>query len=190
METAMEQVLPKILGQTPFEIIRFQCKNELLVRLPDRLRAYRNWLPPTWRLVVVVDRDDDDCGQLKDQLERIVAAAGLVTRTAAKGGAYAVVNRVAVEELEAWYFGDWEAVRAAYPSVSPTVPVKAQYRNPDDIKGGTWEAFERIMRQAGYFRGGLRKIEAARRIAGHMQPERNTSPSFRALTSALMEMRQ
>jgi hypothetical protein len=27
-----------------------------------------------------------------------------------------VVNRLAIEELEAWYFGDWEAVRAAYQS--------------------------------------------------------------------------
>lgn len=39
-----------------------------------------------------------------------------------------------------------------------------------------------------YFRGGLRKIEAARMIAAHMNPERNRSPSFIALRDVLLEM--
>ena len=66
-----------------------------------------------------------------------------------------LVNRVVIEELEAWYFGDWEAVRSAYPRVSPTVPNQSRYRNPDSVQGGTWEAFERILKGHGYFRTGL-----------------------------------
>ena len=58
-------------------------------------------------------------------------------------------------------------------------------RSPDEIKGGTWEAFEREMQRAGYFAGGLRKIEAARAIAAHMVPSRIRSPSFVALRDAL-----
>ena len=53
-----------------------------------------------------------------------------------------------VEELEAWYFGDWEAVRKAYPKVSRTVPRSARYRDADKIVGAA-EAFERVMRGAG-----------------------------------------
>ena len=83
-----------------------------------------------------------------------------------------------IEELEAWYFGDWEAVRAAYPRLKPTVPRPARYRVPDAIKGGTWEAFERIMQRHGYFETGLRKIEAARAVAARMEVDRNRSLSF------------
>jgi hypothetical protein len=90
--------------------------------------------------------------------------------------------------LEAWYFGDWKAVRTAYPGVSSTVPKQARYRDSDAIRGGTWEAFERILQKAGYFQGGLRKIEAARTIAAHMEPSRNSSCSFQVLRSALMEI--
>ncbi len=137
---------------------------------------------------MIVDRDDDDCDRLKAKLEQLAVRAGLRTRSRAKGEAYSVLNRLAIEELEAWYFGDWQAVLAAYPRVPRTVPAKAKYRDPDAIKGGTWEAFERVLQRAGYFRGGLRKIEAARAVAEHMEPTRNCSKSFQVLYSAMVEM--
>ncbi len=79
-------------------------------------------------------------------------------------------------------------MRAAFPRVPTTIPERASYRAPDDIRGGTWEALERVLQQDDYFVGGLRKIEAARLIAPHMLPERNTSPSFCGLRKALAEM--
>lgn len=185
-EAALRALLPRILGEVSFEVYPHGCKDELLQRLPERLRGYAAWLPEDWRVVVVVDRDDDDCVALKGRLEAMAQEAGLPTR--ARGGRIAVVNRLAIEELEAWYFGDWRAVRAAYPKVSRTVPSQARYRAPDAIQGGTWEAFERVLRAAGYFKTGLRKIEAARAVAAHMDPLRNTSPSFGALHAALTEM--
>jgi hypothetical protein len=93
-----------------------------------------------------------------------------------------------IEELEAWYFGDWEAVRRAYPKVDATIPAQAKYRDPDAIKGGTWEALERALKKAGYFKSGLRKVELARAVAEHMEPGRNTSHSFKVLRTALTEM--
>src|SRR5712692_2971729 len=120
MEAALRLLLPKLLGEVSFEIYTHQCKDELLSRLPQRLRGYAGWLPKTWRIVVVVDRDDDGCGDLKERLERIAADASLVTRSTTRGTAYRVVNRLAIEELEAWYFGDWAAVRAAYPKAPET----------------------------------------------------------------------
>jgi hypothetical protein len=156
--------------------------------LPDRLRGYASWIPETWRIVVVVDRDDEDCGKLKARLEKMAADARLVTRSKTKGQPYVVVNRLAIEELEAWYFGDWEAVRAAYPRVAATIPNQAKYRAPDAVAGGTWEAFERVLQKAGYFEGGLAKIAAAKAIAAHMDPGRNRSRSFQALREALAEM--
>ena len=109
------------------------------------------------------------------------------TRTHPQQGHFTIVNRIAIEELEAWYFGDWEAVRTAYPRVSQNVSRRARFRNPDAIAGGTWEAFERTLQRHGYFKEGLRKIEAARSIAQYLDPASNTSRSFQVLRDALLE---
>lgn len=188
MEAALRELLPKILTGVTFHIYPFQDKADLLQRLPDRFRGYANWLPKNWRVIVIVDRDDDDCRKLKQQLEQMATEAGLVTKTRAGNKPYTVINRLAIEELEAWYFGDWDAVKAAYPRVSVKIPQQAKYREPDAIAGGTWEAFERILKKAGYFKTGLRKIEAARTVASFMDPTRNRSRSFQVLREVLFEM--
>lgn len=188
MEAFLRGLLPRLLPQgRSFEVYPFQGKSDLLGRLPDRLRGYSRWLPADWRIVVVVDRDEDDCLELKEHLERLAADAGLVTRTRRARGPWQLVNRLAIEELEAWYFGDWAAVQAAYPLVSTTVPRRAGYRVPDAITGGTWEAFERILQRHGYFEGGLRKIEVARTIGRVLDPQRCASPSFVRFRQAILE---
>ena len=118
MEAALRALLPRLLGEVSFEVYLHQGKQDLLKRLPDRLRGYAKWLPPSYRVVVVVDRDNEDCRKLKTQLETMAAEAGLVTRAASKE----------------------------------------------------------------------RKIEAARAIAAHMDPDRNRSPSFCALRDVLREI--
>jgi hypothetical protein len=189
MAAMLEALLPRLLGTTSWQIHEHRSKADLITRLPARLRGYRAWLSSRSRIVVVVDRDDDDCHELKRRLELIAKGAGLPTRSVSDASGLTVVNRIAIEELEAWYFGDWDAVRAAYPRVPATIVAKAGFRAPDAISGGTWEAFERVMQNAGYFRpGGLRKVEAARAIAPHLDPTRNTSPSFQAVRRVFAEM--
>src|SRR5689334_7604128 len=138
MEAALRLVVPRIIGNISFEVYPHQCKDDLLGKLHARLQGYAKWLPNDWRIVVLVDRDDDDCNQLKALLEEAAKMAELTTRTAATGGTYQVVNRLAIEELEAWYFGDWQAVLAAYPRTARNIPRKQGYRDPDTIAGGTW----------------------------------------------------
>ncbi len=182
MEAFLRALLPRLLDQIHYEIRVFQGKDDLLTKLPHRLRGYV-WFPPDYRIVVVVDRDDDDCYALKQTLEQHSASANLPTRSHPQGSHFIVINRIVIEELEAWYFGDWEAVRTAYPSV----PTKV-YRDPDHIAGGTWETFERIMQRRGYFEGGLRKVEAARTIGSYIDPTRNTSHSFQVFHRAILEL--
>jgi Domain of unknown function (DUF4276) len=98
-----------------------------------------------------------------------------------------VVSRLAIEEIEAWYFGDWQAACTAYTKLTPTIPHQARYRDPDAIAGGTWEAFERILKRCGYFKTGLRKIEAAREIGAHLDPKRSRSRSFVKFHEAITE---
>jgi hypothetical protein len=188
MEAALRLLVPRIIGAVSFEVYPFQCKQNLLGSLPNRLRGYAAWLPDNYRIVVIVDRDDDDCRNLKRTLDEHAQAAGLVTRTESLARDYQIVNRLAVQELEAWFFGDWEAVCQAYPRVNRNIPTKKGFRHPDDISGGTWEALERHLRRAGYFKTGLRKVEAARSITQHMEPARNRSLSFQVFRHALSEM--
>ena len=75
----------------------------------------------------------------------------------------------------------------AYPRVSAGVPGKTKFRDPDAIRGGTWEAFERVLRGHGYFRTGLPKIEAARAIGAKVMPEQNHSRSFAVFRDAILE---
>ena len=187
MEEFLRALLPRLLPEScGFEIHSFRGKGNLLRKLKDRLRGYARWLPDDWRIIVVVDRDNDDCQALKNELEEASAAAGLRTRSQARGAHWQVVNRIVVEELEAWYFGDWQAVRNAYPRVSENVPRQARYRDPDAIHR-TWETFERILQRHGYFVTGLRKVEAAQSVAAHIEPGRNRSGSFNAFHAAVVE---
>ena len=188
MEAFLRALLPHLLPRDrTFEVQVFQGKRDLLQKLESRLRGYARWLSDDCRIVVMVDRDDDECLALKEQLEEAAGRAGLLSRSRAAGRPWQLVNRVVIEELEAWYFGDWEAVRVAYPKVSATIPNKAAYRVPDAIAGGTWEAFERILKRHGYFTTGLRKVEAARAIAAHIDPARNRSRSFGVFVGAIAE---
>lgn len=93
----LEHLLPKRIGKVDFEIKPFQCKDDLLKNLP-RLRGYHTWLPESWAILVLVDRDNDDCRRL---------------------------------------------------------------------------TLGRILQRSGYFKTGLRKMECARKVARHMQPDRN-----------------
>jgi len=62
MEVFLAGLLPRLLGQrATFTVHAHQGKSDLLAKLAPRLRAYAKWLPATWRIVVVVDRDRDDC---------------------------------------------------------------------------------------------------------------------------------
>ena len=139
--------------------------------------------------MVLVDEDREDCKQLKNKLEQAALNAGFITKSRASGP-FMVLNRIAVEELEAWFLGDVEALRAAYPGVSANLGQQAKYRDPDAIAGGTWEALEKVLQRAGYFRGGLGKIELARTLAPYMQADRNRSSSFRCFVAGLAALYQ
>ena len=112
METALRALLPRVLGELPFDVYTYQGKRDIMAQLPNRLRALATWLPDTHRIVVIVDRDDDDCTELRATLDDHADAASLRLRSGA-AKTWQIVNRIAIEELEAWYFGDWHAVRAS-----------------------------------------------------------------------------
>ena len=127
MQAFLAAWLPRFLPEgCGFGIFSYQGKDALLRKIGDRLKGYAKWMPTEYRIVVIVDRDEDDCAKLKSTLEQICDAAGLRSRRAAGGPDWQVVTRIAIEELEAWHFGGWTAVCAAYPCVSANIPRHAR----------------------------------------------------------------
>lgn len=162
----------------------FQGKHNLLKQLPRRLKSYRFKRRCDWRIVVLIDEDRENCHVLKSKLEQIAHNAGFVTKSSVvKNQDFQIVNRLAIEELEAWFFGDPKAVRKAFPRVSRTFEHQAKFRNPDAITGGTYEALERLLKR--HYRRELTKTVMAQKIASHMEPNCNTSKSFQVFVEGL-----
>ncbi len=178
-QAAMDVLLPRLLGpEHTWQTHNFRDKQTLLKELPRRLRGYAHWIPPNYRIVVLLDEDRQDCLVLKARLDQTAREAGLTDR---------VLNRIAVEELEAWWFGDVDALRTVYPRLPATLARRGRYRDPDAIAGGTWEALDQELRQVGY-REGLLKTAAAEQIAQYLDLERNTSTSFQVFRDGVRHL--
>ncbi len=187
---ALQNLLPIILGEgITFDIHPYGGKRDLLAKLPARLKGYSAWLPAEWKIVVLIDGDNEDCLPLKGKLEEIAAQAGLSTKSSVpEDKPFQILNRLAIEELEAWFFGDVKAIVSAYPGVSRNLAQRVKFRNPDAISGGTWEALERVLQKAGHHQGGLEKLRAAREISKYMIPTENRSQSFQMFHDGLRQM--
>jgi hypothetical protein len=177
-QEALKALVPNILGSShSFKIHNFQNKDRLLKRLPERMKAYAKMEQEDLRIVILIDRDDDDCQVLKQQLCN--ASSVVISQ---KGNI--VLHRIAVEELEAWFFGDVPAIRAEYQRIPASLSQKSGFRNPDAIKGGTWEQLDKILKDYGY-QTGLQKSDFAQRVAPHMNINQNQSRSFQVFRDGL-----
>ena len=82
----LSYLLPNILSDSiTFETHSFQGKQDLLSKLPNRLKGYKKWIPNDYRILILVDKDNEDCQKLKRKLEKIAVDAGFVTKSVAKG---------------------------------------------------------------------------------------------------------
>lgn len=188
-EVTLKHILPKIFSdKVSYCLYTHKGRDDLLKKLPLRLKGYRPWLPENMRIMVLIDEDRKDCHQLKERLETAAREAGFVTKSCATPNEdFQVVNRLAIEELEAWFFGDVEALHAAYPKISTNLQSKVKYRNPDAVVGGTYEALEDLLRQKKYYKREERihKPDVAQNIARYMEPSRNKSKSFQVFVEGL-----
>jgi hypothetical protein len=189
MEAALRELVPKIRPELEFQVHAFEGVNDLLDKLPVRLKGYAGWIPDDWRIVVVRDEDRKPCGPLKSEIEGIASRAGLSPKNKKNASShFHVLTRIAVEELEAWFFGDVPALVLTYPGVPSTLANQRGYRDTDAIKGGTWEALERVLQSAGHFQGGLPKIQVAREVGANMDPDRNASKSFQVFRDSIRSL--
>lgn len=184
-EAFLRTILPRLFqahARVRCDVVPHQGKDDLIAKLPARLSAYGGKGLHDRRVIILVDRDAENCVHLRRRLNEIAARSGLIVRGIGDLN-WRVATRIAIEELEAWYFGDWTAVCSAYPKAKLSNSERA--RNCDAIAGGTWEQLERVLQRAGYFSGGLRKIELARAVGKHFDPARCVSHSFRKFLEAV-----
>lgn len=186
MARVVELIVPRVSKALHFKVRIFNGKSDLLAKLPQRLAGYRHWPEVAdLRVCVVVDRDADDRVALKARLEGMAIHAGLTIGSTSAGRRGTFLARLAIEELEAWFLADVDALRRVYPGVPRSLPTKAGFRNPDQVKGGTWEALERVLQEAGHEPGGLRKLVNAERLAPHLDIDNDRSPSFAKFIAGL-----
>jgi len=159
------------------------AKRQLLDQLHRLLRGYTK--TPGWcdAVIVVVDTDRHDCVAFLAELKQIAIACAAEHLT---------MFRLAVEEIEAWYLGDRDALLTAYPNAK-----KAHLdRYSQDSICDTWELLadivhpggRRAVQKAGWPTAGNLKHEWAARIGPHMDPDRNRSPSFGKLRDGLRRL--
>ncbi len=158
------------------------AKRILLDQLPKLLRGYGK-TPGIDAVVVVLDTDKRDCVAFLAELKAVLDDKTVVPDT---------MFRLAIEEVEAWYFGDREALLAAYPRVRQDV----MRSYVQDSVCDTWELLadavypggSSAIKKAGWPLPGQVKHEWAKKIAPLMEPDRNVSPSFCKFRDGLRQL--
>lgn len=189
-EAALKNLMPKIIGNNvSFRIIVHQGKKDLLRKIVPKLKAYSKWITDEIKIVVLVDLDRDNCKTLKNKLNSIAEDAGLKIKTSIGefSNDFQILNRIAIEELEAWFLGDKNAILSIYKNVSIEALNKNKYSNPDAI-ANTWEELERLLQRFRYYTGGLNKIQNAKMISEHMDVNNNSSKSFNVFRLGLLQI--
>ncbi|MEA3241229.1 MAG: DUF4276 family protein [Pseudomonadota bacterium] len=153
-------------------------------RLPKLLRGYGKSLQDSpAAVVVVVDLDDKDCLVFKQEMLDILEVCNPQPTT---------LFRIAIEEGEAWLLGDRNAIKAAYPRAKERV-LNAYVQ---DSICSTWEKLadavypggSQKLKQLGWPHTGQAKCEWARKIAHHLDVEKNQSRSFQVFRDGIRDL--
>ena len=161
MKYLLDEILPRILPKgVTFQTIPHNGKRDLELSLPRKLRGWNE--PGDIRFVILHDQDNSDCVALK---KRLLA-------TCKENTDRPVVVRIACQELEAWYFGDLNALAQAYqkPQLLRFANQK-KFRAPDAIPMPK-EDLRKLLPEH-------QQISGAKMVAPFMDIEKNSSTSFR-----------
>lgn len=145
-----------------------QLYPELMIELIEEFRAYAE---RGGQVFVSTHSPDFLNGARLEEIFWLVKRDGF---TQVRRASDDTLVRIVCQELEAWYFGDLDAVASVLgePSLRD-LSAKAAYRNPDAIAKPSRELIKLCP--------AFQKIDGARRMADRLSYTRNRSASFRAL---------
>lgn len=167
MKYFLDGILPRILPENvTFLTIPHEGKSDLQKSIPIKLQG---WTQGDTKFVIVQDQDANDCRSLKQKLVELCAPYQKE-----------VLIRIACHELEAWYFGDLDAVSEAYGKDLRNLKRKRSYRIPDDIICPK-EELKRFLPT-------LQQISGAKRIAPYIDIEGNSSVSFQMFVKGVRQL--
>lgn len=161
LDVLLKKILPP---DVDFLTIPHEGKSDLRKSIPVKLASFRN---PDDRFVIIQDQDSYDCKVLKEELRQLCCNAGKED----------VLIRIACHEMEAWYFGDLQAVSKAYGKDLTKLENKRLYRDPDNIVSPKQE-LRRLLPEH-------QQISGAKKIAPYMNIDANRSVSFNILLKGL-----
>lgn len=165
MKVLLDGLLPRLFPQLNYLCLAFEGKTDLERNIPRKLRAW------TWnhtRFMILRDNDGADCAILKQRLIDLLPAE---RRTRTK-------VRLVCQELEAWYFGDSDALADVFENEAlRNIGSKAKYRRPDEIAQPS--------KSLAALEPRFQKVSGARQMAQSMARDRNTSPSFAVTIRAI-----
>jgi hypothetical protein len=158
------------------------AKRILLDNLPRLLGGYGK-TPGIDAVVIILDSDKRNCRDFLAELKAIANESDPSPRT---------MFRLAIEEIEAWYFGDEAALLKAYPKAKKDV--LSRYKQ--DSVCDTWEKLadavyrggSAAINMAGWPLPGQIKHEWAEKIGPMLELDRNVSPSFGKLRDGLRDL--
>ena len=187
----LETLLPQVIGEqgmphtwrlhpykgigrlpTGLSVKADPAKRVLLDQLPRLLAGYGK-TSGIDAVVVVLDSDRRDCKAFLKEMKTLLQGCHPAPNT---------LFRLAIEEMEAWYLGDRQAVLAAYPRAKKEV----LGRYLQDSVCSTWELLadavepggSAAIQKAGWPLPGQIKHSWAERIGPLLDIEQNKSPSF------------
>lgn len=167
MKCFLDGLLPRILpAGIQFLTIPHEGKADLQKSLVTKLQG---WNEPDVKFVVVQDQDSNDCKELKAKLLDLC-----------KYSQKEVLIRIACHELEAWYFGDMNALSTAYGVDLSNVKRKRKYRIPDAIVNPKAE-LRRLLPEH-------QQIAGARKLAPIIEIESNSSVSFQMFIKGVKKL--
>jgi hypothetical protein len=198
---AMDILIPKLLGdEITYKVYSYKgigripsgmrpktdaSKRILLDQLPKVLNGYGS-VPNSGTIVVICDLDDKNKADFLFQLEGMLDGC--------RHKPEKVLFCVAVEEFEAWYLGDLDAIKSAYPKAKDNI--LRNYTN--DSICDTWELLadaihdggHKNLKKRGWQAIGEEKSVWASKISPYMDVEKNMSPSFIEMRDKLRDVHE
>jgi hypothetical protein len=199
-KVALDILVPKIIGDKhTFDVKSYKgvgripvkmnasvdaSKRILLSNLPRLLAGYgRSWQEYPAVVIVVCDLDNKCQKNFRDELIELLNSCNPRPETR---------FCIAIEEGEAWFFGDIPAIKQAYPKAKDV----ALNTYVSDSVCGTWERLadavykggSQQLSKQGWQMVGAEKSAWAENITPHMNLDNNTSPSFNYFLGKLREL--